>query len=349
MKSIKEKNKVSLIIPCYNGAAFLPQCFQCILNQSYHNIELIIVNDGSTDASEQIIQQHQRAVTERGYEFIYVKKENGGAASAVNDGLNCVTGQYLMLYDVDDILMRDAVKAKADFLDQHPEYGLARSNVYYVRSKNPGQNSYLFVTKRNEKRREHIFEDLVLGRTNNWTGTYMIRTELFFKCIRGRSIYVSPWGQNLQILLPVAYLYRAGFIDRPLMRYVDHGNSVSKTQDPQRELKLFCGFEENRIEIIRRMEMPEEEKERYIAQIRGLYLHIKLQSVCCHGNQEQMRHYHAQLKERGLLKMTDRLCYWLSRTTVTRKLYHSAGFCLKMARCMYLKAEGKVLRHDPLY
>lgn len=254
------KNKVTLMTPCYNGEKFLSRWARCILNQDYGNIEIIFVNDGSTDRSEEIVFRFRENFIKKGYGFIYLKKENGGAASAIDFGLKHVTGDYLMLYDVDDIIMRNAVSEKARYLDEHPDYGMVRNNGYYVKNKNLGQNSYLFITKRKEKKNEYIFDDIVFGRTNNWTASFMVRCKALWKCLGGRSIYVSPWGQNMQLMLPVAYFYKTGFIDIPLMRYVEHGNSVSRPGGFEKESALLDGYKENRIEIIRGIYMKEEEK-----------------------------------------------------------------------------------------
>ncbi len=344
-----EKSKVSLLIPCYNGEKFLKQCFHCILQQTYNNVEVIIINDGSTDRSAQIITSFSEPISQRGYSFVYLSKNNGGAASAVDLGLKYVSWNYLMLYDVDDILMKDAIKLKAEFLDNHPEYAMVRNNGYYVKAKNLKQNSYLFIRNKKEKQNESIFEDILYGKTNNWTGTYMIRSHHLFNHIKDKSIFISPWGQNIQLMLPVAYHYKSGFIDKPLMRYVDHGSSVSRTNNPWRELELFDGYKENRMEVIRSMDIPESEKQNLYKKIDTLYKHIRLRWASQYNKKDILAQEFISLKKDGELTWNDHIYYYFGKNKRTSSIYQRVLYLVKMMHCIFYKCEGKVLRHDPLY
>ena len=134
-------DKVSLIIPCYNGEKYLATCFSCILQQTYRDVEVIIVNDGSIDRSDEIINRNIPVLRNKGYTVKYLFQKNQGAAAATNYALKYVEGDYIMLYDVDDILMPEAIEAKAVYLKNHPEYGMVRNNGYYVKSSKINSNS----------------------------------------------------------------------------------------------------------------------------------------------------------------------------------------------------------------
>ena len=82
---------VSIIVPCYNQAQYLPETLQSVLDQTYTNWECIIVNDGSPDATEAVAQEW----CEKDHRFIYLKKENGGLSSARNAGLKIAKGDYI--------------------------------------------------------------------------------------------------------------------------------------------------------------------------------------------------------------------------------------------------------------
>ena len=90
--------KVSLIVPVYNNEKYIGKCIGSILNQTYKNIELIIINDGSKDNSDNIITNFQKT-DER---IKYIKQENSGPSQARNIGINIATGKYLMFIDSDD-------------------------------------------------------------------------------------------------------------------------------------------------------------------------------------------------------------------------------------------------------
>ena len=95
--------KISIIIPVYNGAQYLPNLIEGILNQNNKNIELILVDDGSTDNSYEICEYYrnndQRVQT--------IRKENGGICSARNIGLENATGEWISFVDQDDIVEKD--------------------------------------------------------------------------------------------------------------------------------------------------------------------------------------------------------------------------------------------------
>lgn len=92
--------KVSIIVPCYNQAQFLPEALQSVLNQTYENWECIIVNDGSPDNTKEVAQKWVK----KDPRFIYLFKENGGLSSARNAGLNIANGDFIQFLDADDCL-----------------------------------------------------------------------------------------------------------------------------------------------------------------------------------------------------------------------------------------------------
>lgn len=89
---------ISIIIPVYNTERYLKKCFDSVINQTYKNIEIIIVNDGSTDNSLSIINEY----AQNDYRIKIVNKPNGGLSSARNTGINTATGDYVLHVDSDD-------------------------------------------------------------------------------------------------------------------------------------------------------------------------------------------------------------------------------------------------------
>ena len=93
--------KISVIVPVYNTEKHLKRCLDSILNQTYQNFEVIIVNDGSTDDSQKIIDEYTKKYSEK-IRSIY--KENGGLSSARNCGIKCAAGDYIAFVDSDDYI-----------------------------------------------------------------------------------------------------------------------------------------------------------------------------------------------------------------------------------------------------
>lgn len=90
--------KVSIVVPVYNVEEFLPECLDSLIGQTYKNIEIICVDDGSTDGSSAILKEYAK----KDKRIIVVKKKNGGLSSARNAGLNKCKGDYVMFCDSDD-------------------------------------------------------------------------------------------------------------------------------------------------------------------------------------------------------------------------------------------------------
>lgn len=90
--------KISLILPCYNVAKYLPKCLDSIINQTYKNLEIICVNDGSKDNTLEILNEYKL----KDNRMVVVDQENSGASAARNNAFNYVTGDYIMFVDSDD-------------------------------------------------------------------------------------------------------------------------------------------------------------------------------------------------------------------------------------------------------
>ena len=91
---------VSIIVPVYNAEQYISRCISCILDQTYRNIELILVDDGSSDKSVQIIDEKSG----KDKRIVVIHKSNGGASDARNTGLSVCRGSYICFVDADDII-----------------------------------------------------------------------------------------------------------------------------------------------------------------------------------------------------------------------------------------------------
>lgn len=318
---------VSILIPCYNGEIFLKRCFECLLNQSYKKIEVIFVNDGSTDKSEEIAKRYSKKLIKEGYIFKYIYKSNGGAASAINQALKEVTGDYIMLYDVDDIIFEDAVLKKVEFLENNKDYDMVRNNGYYVNNNDINKINGLFIEESEEKFNEYIFNDLLYGKTNNWPGSFMVKSEVLFSHIKNREIYISQFGQNLQIMLPVAYYGKCGFIDVPLMKYVKHVGSHSSCEDYNKKIRLMNGYEENRIQIIKSLNIDKEQLDEYIKNINNIYCKIRMEIAINIKDKEMLKREFNKISKVGKISKNEKIMYYTGMYNICNNIY-------KIYRCV---------------
>jgi glycosyltransferase involved in cell wall biosynthesis len=112
--------KVSIILPTYNRARFLPEAFEAIRTQMYANWELLVVDDGSTDNTRALVEQ---CASELDQPVQYIWQQNQGAYGARNTGLDHARGKYIAFYDSDDLWLAYHLQDCVEALDAHPDVG----------------------------------------------------------------------------------------------------------------------------------------------------------------------------------------------------------------------------------
>ena len=209
--------------------------FTGILTQRYQNLELIFVDDGSTDNTEEIAKSFIKEMEDRGIRFIYIRQNNTGIAAAINQGLSIFTGDFLTWVDSDDILLPENISKKVEYLQLHPEFGFAMSGIVVVDESAP--EKALYSRMRNKpKGKDTIFEDYILGRNVVWSpGTVLVRRECFLHAIPTRRIYESKEGQNWQLMLTISRLFQCGYVEEPLLICIQHQDSHSRMKRTTKE------------------------------------------------------------------------------------------------------------------
>lgn len=154
---ISENLKVSIIVPIYNVEEYISNCINSIINQTYKNIEIILVNDGSPDNSKSICEYYKK----RDERVIIVNKENGGLSSARNEGIKVASGDYIMFVDGDDWIDLNCVEECIKALDNDTEVIL----FPYIREyKNKSIKNEIFESDKinfcNNEVRENILKRL---------------------------------------------------------------------------------------------------------------------------------------------------------------------------------------------
>ena len=107
-------HKVSIIIPVYNIEKYLSRCLESIVSQTYPNLEIICINDGSTDNSPNILEQYKKLDSR----IIIINTEHYGPGAARNKGIEIATGKYTMFVDSDDYMSSNTVEALVDCITQ---------------------------------------------------------------------------------------------------------------------------------------------------------------------------------------------------------------------------------------
>ncbi len=118
--------RVSVIIPTYNNAQYLPEAIESVLNQTYTNYEIIIINDGSTDNTITILEKYQDKIT-------YIYQENQGVSAARNQGISLAKGELIAFLDADDIFMAHKLEKQVEVFERQPDLGIVNSGFRLIR------------------------------------------------------------------------------------------------------------------------------------------------------------------------------------------------------------------------
>jgi len=122
---------ISIIIPVYNQAQKLSQCLDSIKNQTYNNYEIIIVNDGSTDNINKVINNFKKSLRVTRYALRVINQNNQGSNSARNRGAEKAQGEFLLFCDADIVMKSDMLKIMLGTLQNNPQASYAYSSFKY--------------------------------------------------------------------------------------------------------------------------------------------------------------------------------------------------------------------------
>lgn len=239
---VKMDPLVSLVMPLYNAMPYLKDCLACVASQTWRPLECIIVDDGSTDGSWEYLQKTIPALAAKGITIRSMRRAHENQAAAVNVALPFITGEFLTWCDADDRMAPDNIEKKVNFLIEHSELGMVRSDGRWFNG-DTGELKSLFA-KEQDRHTQRIFDALFRNETYCMAGSYMMRTSLFLTCYPKGQIPISPEGQNLQLLLPAASRTDCGFIPDLLVDYCQRssGHSLKKRSVLQKRARIHNFF-----------------------------------------------------------------------------------------------------------
>lgn len=125
--SPRHRPEVSVIIPTYNRKEWVAESINSWLNQTWDNLEIIVVNDGSTDGTSEVLREYEKEYP--GVVRVIHNHKNNGKAAAVNRGLQAVTGKYVTVFDDDDIALPRRLEVQVPYMERHPDVDLLYSGA----------------------------------------------------------------------------------------------------------------------------------------------------------------------------------------------------------------------------
>lgn len=235
------RDRVSVVTPVYNGERHLHRLLDSVLAQTWDEVEMILVDDGSEDGTLAVAEGYRERFRTRGYLFLIVTAEHRNASAAINHGLPLVTGEFLIWPDSDDALHPDSIRKRVEFLRGNSQYQCVRSlRDYRNEDGSPGAPQESHGNPENEE----LFFPILRGEDFVCCGCYMLRCAAFFAIYPHRRVPEYDVGQNFQMLLPFLYRHRCPTLREALYTvYVRPGSHSRRTLTQREDEKKYEDFE----------------------------------------------------------------------------------------------------------
>lgn len=215
--------RVSIIVPAYNCERYIEEALDSVFAQDYPNKEVIVVNDGSSDATLSILQAYDKPI-------VIVDQANAGAAAARNTGMEKATGQYLAFLDADDIWLVGKLTRQVRFLEEHADYGLVYSNWVcwtpdehgrFIRQDFANQRNGILVKQAVSG---WVYSDLVTDPVL-WTSCILIRRSIYQKV--GKFDVTLKLGEDYDYWLRISRETKIHKLDDIHAVYRHHDDSIT--------------------------------------------------------------------------------------------------------------------------
>lgn len=229
---MKNQPLVSVVIPTYNRADLLPRAIKSVLNQTFQNFELIIVDDGSVDDTKRIVKKFIKMSNK----INYIYQENRGESAARNLGKEKTKGNYIAFLDSDDEWLSEKLEKQIKLFQQSK----FSENLGFV-------GCYGFVVKDNNQSKNNPF---FIHRIPNFRGN-ILKEILSFCCIfspssvliKREAIINEKFDENIKLgpdwdmWIRIAQKYDFDFVEEPLFKYYLHQENITKTLEPLKGIR----------------------------------------------------------------------------------------------------------------
>jgi glycosyltransferase involved in cell wall biosynthesis len=210
-------DRISVIIPTYNASKYVTKAIDSVLVQDYINLEIIIIDDGSTDNTQKVLDNYKDKIR-------YVYQDNGGAAKARNTGIKLANGDYIAFLDADDLWLPDKLGKQMNFFNHYPQYSMVFTDMSHSVDDEIVYKSYLKERRYKYVSNGSIYENL-LRECFIFTPTVMIKRKCFEKVgIFKEYLKIS---EDLDLWLRIADKYLIGFLDEPLVIRRKHETNLT--------------------------------------------------------------------------------------------------------------------------
>ena len=217
-------SKVSVIIPAYNREAFIRETIESVLEQTYSNIELIVVDDGSTDNTLKIVKEYKEKLDL----LQHPGGVNKGQSAAINLGLKVSTGEYIAILDSDDLFAPKKIELQIEHLIKNLDVGLVYANGIAIDTN--GAELHVMIQKGHKE--ENKPELVLLNSYYNIPSNALIRKSVF-EIVGGFDEELRS-AQDHDMAIRIAEVTRLNYIDKVLWYYRRHKETQSVQHSERR-------------------------------------------------------------------------------------------------------------------
>jgi len=209
---------VSVVVPTYNRSMYIRETLDSVLHQTFSDFEVIVVDDGSTDGTEEVLRLYMDRIR-------YIRQENRGAAAARNMGVRNARGALIAFMDSDDLSMTHHLESLYNFLAQNLDYAMVVGNGAYLEGEFHNRRTVISLRKaqRLEERGVSV-GDLFDGRVVRLQGIMVRKSALEEIGLLDEWFRLS---YDLDLALRLIKNYRIGFINQVIYLYRKHGGNIS--------------------------------------------------------------------------------------------------------------------------
>lgn len=224
--------KISVIIPLYNKEISISATVNSVLNQTFTNFELLIIDDGSTDNSLKVLS------TFMDKRIKVISKSNGGVSEARNYGVKASSSDYIFFLDADDIITADCLLIFIDLINKYKEADVFTANFKVV---NQDNSENIYCTGDKETLVKNNFKALWIAEVFPRTGSMVIKKSCFEKVGYFRDDITLY--EDLELVLRLFNAYKIAYSPKIVLNYICEFNTLSKKMSPlTKEFSYYADF-----------------------------------------------------------------------------------------------------------
>ncbi|URZ16003.1 glycosyltransferase [Clostridium felsineum] len=214
-----DKCKISIVMPVYNSKEYLKEAIESILNQTYRDFQFIIIDDGSTDGSLDLINEYK----EMDDRIVVISRENKGLVFSLNEGISLAIGKYIARMDSDDISIHDRIEKQFNFLEANRDIDILGTNLYVFGNVTEKQKA-AYYEELAAKFNDNNIEEIFLTSCAISHPSVMFKKEVFTKLGGYNEEYDTAEDYDLW-LRAIKGGYKISRLDERLVRYRIHNKS----------------------------------------------------------------------------------------------------------------------------